>query len=140
MYILLRIRLVIVLALLMSTHTGVSQTDSGFGMQDDFNILLPKVEVFIDSALAQNGMLSYRKLDLDVREADVKTKKRIWTQNLGLRGDLRYGTFNNFVTADANGSSSFNTTFSQQVNYGLGLYIQLPFFDVWNRNNSPMAA
>ena len=73
--------------------TGFSQSEGTYKDTDEFNILLLPVEVFIDSTLAQNGMLNYRKLDLSVREADVKTKKRIWTQNLGLRGDMRYGTF-----------------------------------------------
>ncbi|PQB05081.1 TolC family protein [Aureitalea marina] len=104
------------------------------------DLILPDLDVFVDGALAKNGMLNYRKLDLEVRESDVKTQRRLWTQNMGIRGDVRYGTFNNFVTNVEGVNNSAITTFSEQINYGIGLYIQLPIFDIFNTNNQTKRA
>ena len=109
-------------------------------LRSEMDLILPSLDVFVEAALAKNGLLNYHKLDMQVREADVKTQKRLWTQNMGLRGDVRYGTFNNFVTNVEGGANQAITTLSQQVNYGIGLYIQLPVFDVFNRNNQSKRA
>lgn len=117
-----------------------AQSENAQNKLNDFDLLLPPVEELVDSAMARNGMLSYRKLDIKVRETDLKTKKRLWSQNMGLRGDLRYGTFNNFISTDDGASNTAFSTLSQQINYGIGLYIQLPIFDVWNRRNEAKRA
>ena len=114
----------------------MQQSPNGIGL----DLILPDLNVFVDGALAKNGMLNYRKLDLEVRESDVKTQRRLWTQNMGIRGDVRYGTFNNFVTNVEGIDNSAITTISEQVNYGIGLYIQLPFFDIFNTNNQTKRA
>ena len=48
--------------------------------------------------------------------------------------------FNNFVTNVEGIDNSAITTISEQVNYGIGLYIQLPFFDIFNTNNQTKRA
>jgi outer membrane protein TolC len=133
-------RKVITLLFLGAISVAWTQNDSPSQNSHNLNMLLLPVEVYIDSALAQNGLLRYRQRDLAVRESDVKTKERIWTQNVGLRGDLRYGTFNNFVSSNDGGINNSIATLSQQVNYGIGLYIQLPVFDIWNRKNESSRA
>ncbi|NQX76317.1 TolC family protein [Gilvibacter sp.] len=111
------------------------QVENTTAPSSEFDFILPKVELFIEAAHARSGMLNYQKLDIEVLETDVKTQSRIWSQNMGVRGDLRYGTFNNFISSTTGAENTNIATLSQQLNYGIGLYLQLPIFDVWNRKN-----
>ena len=47
----------------------VNQTES-------FKLLIPELEVLIDSALTNNGMLGYRKDEIEVKKANLKSKRR----------------------------------------------------------------
>ena len=135
-----KFNIICLIALAGISIQGLAQPMQQSPNSNGLDLILPDLEVFVEGALAKNGMLNYRKLDLEVREADVKTQRRLWTQNMGLRGDVRYGTFNNFVTSVEGVDNQAITTISEQVNYGLGLYIQLPFFDIFNKNNQTKRA
>lgn len=101
----------------------------------ELEIVIPPLETVIDSALAHNASVRFRKLDIAVKRADLTSEKNYWLRNMGVQADTRYGTFDNF-SSNNNGQSTtiFNTT-SQQFNYGMGLYIKFPIVDMINRRN-----
>jgi outer membrane protein TolC len=98
-------------------------------------LLIPVLNVLIDSALVNNGMLNYRRLEMDAKESNLKSKRRDWTKNFGLQADTRYGTFDNFSSNIDGSNTSTISSFTKQLNYGVGLYLKIPVFDILNRNS-----
>jgi outer membrane protein TolC len=98
-------------------------------------LLIPVLNVLIDSALVNNGMLNYRRLEMDAKESNLKSKRRDWTKNFGLQADTRYGTFDNFSSNIDGSNTTTISSFTKQLNYGVGLYLKIPVFDILNRNS-----
>lgn len=102
---------------------------------ESYRLLIPNLEILIDSALANNGMLGYRKNEIEVKKANLKSKRRNWTRNFGVQADTRYGTFDNFSN-NVNGPNTVTlASTTQQTNYGIGIYLKIPVFDILNRNS-----
>jgi outer membrane protein TolC len=98
-------------------------------------LLIPALDVLIDSALVNNGMLNYRKLEIEAKKHNLKSKRRDWTRNFGIQSDTRYGTFDNF-SSNVNGPITTTlTSTTKQLNYGIGLYLKIPVFDMINRKS-----
>tara|TARA_B100000809_G_scaffold169704_1_gene167075 strand:- start:24019 stop:24768 length:750 start_codon:yes stop_codon:yes gene_type:complete len=100
-----------------------------------YSLLIPKLNVVIESVLKHNAMLNFRKKHIGVQQSVLKSEKLYWTRNFGIQGDTRYGTINNFSTITGNTSTIDLATNQIQLNYGIGLYLKLPIFDVVNRKN-----
>ena len=100
-----------------------------------YELLIPKLEVLIDSALANNGMLGYRNDEIEVKQANLKMKKRYWTRNFGIQGDTRYGTFDNFSSNVSGPTTVQLSSTTVQANYGIGFYLKIPVFDIYNRKS-----
>lgn len=98
-------------------------------------IVFPPIEQLIDSALKNNSLLLYRNLDIDAKESLLKTQHNVWLRNLGIQGVANYGTFDYYNSNSNNQSSSVVNTNSKQFNYGMGVYVKLPFFDLIDRKN-----
>lgn len=96
-------------------------------------LLIPDLEVLIDSALVNNGMLNYRIDEIEVKKGNLTSKRRNWTRNFGLQADTRYGTFDNFSNNMTGSNTSILASTTIQTNYGIGLYLKIPVFDVFNR-------
>jgi len=96
---------------------------------------IPPLNVLIDSAIKHNAMVSYRSQDIDAKESNLKSQRNFWLRNLGVQADTRYGTFDNF-SSNANGqSTTLLAVTSKQFNYGGGVFIKLPLYDIVNRKN-----
>jgi outer membrane protein TolC len=96
---------------------------------------IPSLNVLIDSAIRHNAMVQYRSLEIDAKESNLKSQRNYWLRNLGVQADTRYGTFDNF-SSNANGqSTTLLAVTSKQFNYGGGLFIKLPLYDIVNRKN-----
>ena len=89
----------------------------------------------IDSALNHNAMIRYRTQEIGAKESNLKSQKTYWTRNFGIQADGRYGNFNNNSISVVEESSSLLASSTTQLNYGIGLYLKLPVFDVINRKN-----
>ncbi|NHM07409.1 TolC family protein [Flavobacterium sp. CYK-4] len=98
-------------------------------------LALPSLKVIIDSAIAHNGMLNYRKLEIDAKDCNLKSKRQYWTRNFGVQADTGYGTFNNLSSINGDNSTVNLASNTQQVNYNVGLYLKIPVFDVINRKS-----
>jgi len=97
---------------------------------------IPPLKVIIDSVLQRNGMVRFRKQHIEVQASKLKSESIYWTRNIGIQADTRYGTFDNTsLTADGGTSGTYLNTNTKQWNYGVGLYLKFPVFDLLNRKN-----
>jgi outer membrane protein TolC len=98
-------------------------------------LIIPTLKVLIDSALATNGMVNYRKLEIDAKDCNLKSKRQYWTRNFGLQADSGYGTFNNLSSISGDTPTVNLASNTKQLNYNVGLYLKIPVFDVINRKS-----
>jgi outer membrane protein TolC len=90
----------------------------------------------IDSAIKRNAMVRYSNQEIDSKEYNLKSQQTSWTKNVGIQADTRYGTFDNFSTNTAEGQNpSILATKTSQFNYGVGAYVKVPFYDIFNHKN-----
>lgn len=96
----------------------------------------PSVQTVIDSVIKRSAMMNFRKNNIKIKESELSSERRGWTQNLGAQVDAKYGNINNFLTND-NSTSGNSTTLSttQQFTYSGGFYLKFPLFDGINRKN-----
>ncbi len=126
-----------ILAILMFRISGFAQNPANFdSMKENIETMLPPLETIIDSAIANNPFVRFREMDIKVNEHKLQTDKIVWTKDLGVQTDIRYGTFNNFSTNTAEGQTPATlASLSSQFNYGVGAYLKVPIYDFVNRKN-----
>ena len=130
-----RIVITLIVIVMANTFANAQDTIAEAKTLDSFKLLIPELGVLIDSALTNNGMLGYRKNEIEVKKANLKAKRRNWTRNFGIQADTRYGTFDNFSN-NINGPNTVTlSSTTTQTNYGIGLYLKIPVFDVFNRKS-----
>jgi len=111
----------------------VKETDI---LKIDIASMLPPLETLIDSAIANNPNVKFSDLQITVNKHKLRADRMLWTKNLGIQTDVRYGTFDNFSTNTSEGQNpSLIASRSNQMNYGAGAYIKLPFYEILNRKN-----
>jgi len=105
-------------------------------LNDNIELMLPPLEVIIDSAIAKNPYVKFRDLQVTVNQDKLKSIRADWTRDIGLQTDIRYGTFDNFATNVVQGQNpALSSTSNTQTNYGVGGYIRIPIYDFLNRKN-----
>lgn len=127
--------LAIIFSVFSATLSFAQSMSTEDAMDNSYQLLIPTLEVLIDSALANNGMLGYRVDEIEVKKANLKMKKRYWTRNFGIQGDTRYGTFDNFSSNVSGPTTVQLSSTTIQTNFGIGLYLKIPVFDVYNRKS-----
>jgi len=116
---------------------GLSQDKDTLNLADDkVNLNLPPLQNLIDSAIIHNPGIKVSDLELLNNIYRLKSEKSIWLKNIGLQGDVRYGTFNVFSTNTSEGQTP-DVVASQEneFNYGVGAFIKFPVYDIVNRKN-----
>ncbi len=104
---------------------------------EEIENLLPPLQSIIDTALAKNLDIKAKDHLVSVREYNLKTERKRWTENLGIQADARYGTFDNFSLNTIVGVTPGSlTTRNNQLNYGVGAFLKIPFFDIATRRNT----
>jgi len=103
--------------------------------EESLKLIVPKLEVLMDSALVNNGMLAYRKDEIEVKKANLKAKRRNWTRNFGIQADTRYGNYNNFSNSVSDAETVTLSSATTQTTYAVGLYLKIPVFDIFNRKS-----
>lgn len=101
----------------------------------NFKLIIPSLNVLIDSALVNNGMVNYRRLEIDAKDCNLKGKRQYWTRNFGIQVNSGYGTFNNLSSISEDNSTVNLASNTKQLNYNVGLYLKMPVFDVINRKS-----
>lgn len=127
--------LAIIISVFSATLSFAQSTSTEKTIDNSYQLLIPTLEVLIDSALANNGMLGYRVDEIEVKKANLKMKKRYWTRNFGIQGDTRYGTFDNFSSNVSGPNTVQLSSTTIQTNFGIGFYLKIPVFDVYNRKS-----
>lgn len=120
---------------LLSTQFAIAQNENVGSLNEENNVLIPPLQVVIDSVLKHHAMLKFRNQSIGVKEATLNSEKIYWTRNFGIQAETKYGNLNSFST-DSDGSiSSTALITTEQVNYSVGFYLKFPIFDVLNRKN-----
>lgn len=128
---------ILLFMILIFQFSGSTQEPRKFDiLNDNIESMLPSLETIIDSAIANNPNVKFRDLQIYINKFKLNADRNLWTRNLGIQADGRYGTFNNFSTNTSEGQTpSTISTLSSQFNYGVGAYIKLPIYDFLNRKN-----
>jgi len=128
---------ILIFILLITINTGVfAQSTSPVLSDDDITKMLPSIEEVIDSTLANDPWIKFRDLQTLVNKNKLKAEQSYWLKNIGVQGDLRYGTFNTFSTNATEGQTPDNFASQEsEFNYGVGAYIKFPLYDILNRKN-----
>ncbi|MBX7182276.1 MAG: TolC family protein [Bacteroidia bacterium] len=124
----------IFLLLLFNFKFSFSQS-SGLDSLSKSEITIPPLEVILDSALKHNAAVKFRVLDILAKNANLRSEKNYWMRNLGIQADSRYGTFDNYSLSNNTQSTTISNSTSQQMNYGVGLYLKFPIVDLIDRKN-----
>ena len=105
-------------------------------IDEDFTLNLPLLLNLIDSAITHNPGIKFSDLQLLNNQYSLKSEQSIWLKNIGLQGDVRYGTFNVFSTNTSEGQNpDVMATQENEFNYGVGAFIKFPVYDFVNRKN-----
>jgi outer membrane protein TolC len=127
---------IVIIIVFSSVFTVYSQNNSlGNQTESSDQLLIPDIEILIDSALVNSGMLNYRIDQIEVKKGNLKSKSRNWTRNFGLQADTRFGTFDNFSNNVSGSNTSTLASTTTQTNYGVGLYLKIPVFDLLHRKS-----
>jgi len=120
---------------LIVSSTIAQSSESDENRDNNNEIHFPPIEQLIDSAIKHNSNVQYRNLDIDAKATLLKTQHNLWLRNLGVQGVANYGTFDYFNSNSNNQSTTVLNTNSKQFNYGMGLFLKLPFYDLVDRKN-----
>lgn len=114
-------------------QTSIAQTSKTNSTARE--ILLPPLEDLIEAAIKHNPTVEFTRLGVELKESLVKSERKSWTNNFGLQADAAYGNINNSAYSLEAGDNNLLSTSTTQLNYGAGVYLKFPVFDIVNRNN-----
>jgi len=125
------IKYLIILGLLMlGMHTVNGQEENN---KKPYELDIPLLPILIDSALAKNKMLEYRRLEIDAKTYHAKSKAKNWTRYMGFQGGAQYGVFDNFSTSDQVNITTNDVNSSLlQWNFNIGVFLKIPIFGIIN--------
>lgn len=118
--------------------TAFSQTidslNTNILLNDDF---LPPINVLIEAAKKHSPLLKQYDAEIDIREMKTKSLKRSWSKYVSLGTSLQYGTYDNYaINSFSDGINPTGAlTTGQQTRYSVGVFINLPVYAIYNRNN-----
>ena len=96
-------------------------------------ILLPPLEELIDAAIKNNPAVEFTSLGIEVKESLVSSERNYWTRNFGFQADAEYGNLSNSSYSLEADNSNLQSTTTTQWNYGAGVYLKIPIYDLINR-------
>lgn len=129
----------ILVLLILGMHAINAQQEAE---KNPYKLDIPLLPVLIDSALANNKMLEFRKLEIDAKTHHAKSKAKNWTRYMGFQGGAQYGVFDNFSTSDQVNITSNDVNSSLlQWNFNVGVFLKIPIFGiVSNKDRNNIAA
>lgn len=101
--------------------------------RDDISTMIPPLSALIDSAIAINPGLKSSEAQVNVSQFNLLSARRLWTKNLSLSADLRYGNFTNYSN-DAFTDIAVATNKSE-FRYGAGGTVKFVIYDFLDRKN-----
>jgi outer membrane protein TolC len=118
-------------------YAGFAQLQKEFDPQNDIiSDKIPPLSVLIDSAITHNASVRFRDIDIVVGRYNLKESHNLWTRNIGLQSDVRYGTFDSY-SSDISGTPNpaVIATSHVETRFGCSAYIKIPLFDLVNHHN-----
>ena len=131
----LKIAIILYLLFFQISETKAQNSVENEPISLNTKLIIPSLNVLIDSAIVINGLVNYRKLEIDAKDCNLKSKRQYWTRNFGLQASSGYGTFNNLSSISGDDSTVNLASNTQQLNYNVGFYFKMPVLDVINRKN-----
>lgn len=125
--------LIVFLSLLIPFRLQASAPNTFSPLEDEIMNFLPPLSVLIDSAIQNNPYVRFRDLQLLIDDCKLKGIKTEWTRYLGLQGELRYGTYDSYVST--NGTSTMSTTSSNDLRWSTSTFFSIPLETFLNRKN-----
>ena len=132
---LLSLYIVLLHMILPVSWLQAQSTDSTTVTRRDSVVIFPPLSDLIDSAIKYHPGIRYREYEVKVKESNLISQQNNWTRNMGVQADSRYGTFDNFSANDNGQFTTLLNTTNIQFNYGFGVYMKLPIYDLLNRKN-----
>ena len=132
---LLSLYIVLLHMILPVSWLQAQSTDSTTVTRRDSVVIFPPLNDLIDSAIKYHPGIRYREYEVKVKESNLISQQNNWTRNMGVQADSRYGTFDNFSANDNGQFTTLLNTTNKQFNYGFGVYMKLPIYDLLNRKN-----
>jgi outer membrane protein TolC len=121
---------------LLCQYSGFAQSQLDFDYQkDNISSRLPSLAVLIDSAIANNPNMQFRKLDLLVARCNLKESRHLWTKNIGVQSDIRYGTFDAYSTDLTGNTGAITGTGHVETRFSYSAYVKIPVFEIVNHHN-----
>ena len=118
---------------------GLAQPERHFNVAtDDISLLIPPLNVLIDSAIANNPGLKSSDLQVIRNNYTLRSNMNYWTRNLSVQADIRYGNFNNY--SSTNSSDVSVSSNRSELRYGIGGSIKFPIYDFLDRKNQVKVA
>lgn len=99
---------------------------------DEIMDFLPSLSIMIDSAIQKNPYVRFRNIQMLIEECKLKGIKTEWTRYLGIQGEMRYGTYDSYLSS---GGSSMSSTTSQELRWNYSTFLNIPLVTFLNRNN-----
>lgn len=127
----------LLLLLLLMNFSGLSRLNAAekatfSPLTDEIMDFLPPLSVLLDSAVQKNPYVRFRNIQLLIEDCKLKGIKTEWTKNLGIQGELRYGTYDSYLSS---GGSSISTTASQELRWNYSTFFNIPLQTFFNRKN-----
>jgi outer membrane protein TolC len=127
---------IFLLANLIFQCPGFTQSLLDFDLQkDNISSRLPSLAVLIDSAIANNPDMEFRKLDLLSARCNLKESRQLWTKNIGIQSDIRYGTFDSYSTDLTGNTGLIAGTGHVETRFSYSAYLKIPVFEIVNHRN-----
>jgi outer membrane protein TolC len=105
-------------------------------LKDDITDVIPSLTVLLDSAYENDPVLKTGAYKVSIEKANLKTSRRLWTQSLGIQGNIGYGTFDYFY--NNSGNPEVNQSYisrQNQTQYQVGGWLNLPLSIVTTQRN-----
>ncbi len=102
--------------------------------REDF---LPPLNVLIEAAKEHSPLLKQYNAEIAIRAMKNKSLKRNWSKYISLGASMQYGTYDNYaLNSYSDGLNPIGAiTTGQQSRYSVGLFVNLPVYSIYNRNN-----
>jgi outer membrane protein TolC len=117
------------------TQTTV-KTDSVSNALSFDKLIIPSLEVCIQSALTNSPLLKANEQQIEKLLEEIKIKKKSWLDYVQIDANSRYGLFNQLTLSESTGGADIAVQQAkEQFNYFAGLSIKLPLsYFVSNKN------
>lgn len=124
------------LALFLGTlnHVGAfaAEPNTFSPLNDEISEFLPPLSVLMDSAIQKNPYVRFRDLQLLIEDCKLKGIKTEWTRHLGVQGEVRYGTYDSYVST---GGSAMSTSTTEDIRWSTSTFFSIPLETILKRKN-----